>query len=135
MCRNGETDVSKEGAVLKIRTERTLSEIVRQRRATPAFTASPVRQEDLNKILRAGLEAPSSYNMQPWRFVVVCDPEQRKRLRVAAMNQEQVEQAPVVIVACGDTKGWREDLEEVIRIGRDHGFNDESRIQRKRKNV
>ena len=58
----------------------------------------------LKKILRAGLEAPSSsYNMQPWRFVVVRDPEQRKRLRLAAMNQEQVEQTPVVIVACGDT--------------------------------
>jgi nitroreductase len=73
--------------------------------------------------------------MQPWRFIVVRDLEQRKRLRLAAMNQEQVEQAPVIIVACGDTEGSKEDLEEVIRIGRVHGFNDESRIERKRKNV
>jgi nitroreductase len=58
------------------------------------------------------LGVPSSYNMQPWRFVVVRDPEQRKRLRMAAMNQAQVEQAPVVIVACGDFSGWKEDLEE-----------------------
>lgn len=73
--------------------------------------------------------------MQPWRFVVVRDVEQRKRLRVAAMNQAQVEQAPVVIVACGDTEGWKKDLDEVIRIGRHHGFNAESQIAGKRRNV
>ena len=129
------TDVLKEGTTLATRTEKKLTEIVRERRATPSFSSSPVHEEDLKTILQAGLEAPSSYNMQPWRFVVVRDPEQRKRLRVAAMGQEQVEQAPVVIVACGDTEGWREDLEEMIRIGRGHGFNDEARIERKRKNV
>jgi nitroreductase len=117
------------------RREKRLTEIVRDRRATPAFSSAPVPDEDLRKILQAGLEAPSSYNMQPWRFVVVRDLEQRKRLRVAAMNQEQVEQAPVVIIACGDTEGWREDLEEVIRIGRIHGVDDESGIERKRRNV
>ena len=128
-------DVLEGSPVLETRTEKKLSEIVRERRATPAFSSAPVRDEDLRKILQAGLEAPSSYNMQPWRFVVVRDPEQRKRLRVAAMNQEQVEQAPVVIVACGDTEGWKEALEEVLRIGRAHGFDDKSRIERKRKNV
>lgn len=117
------------------RTEKKLSDLVRERRATPSFSPSPVHEEDLKKILRAGLEAPSGYNMQPWRFIVVRDPEQRKRLREAAMNQAKVEQAPVMIVACGDTMGWRDDLEEVIRIGREHGFTDENRIQRTRKNV
>jgi nitroreductase len=135
MLLSGTTDLLQGGIALPIRTEKQLAEIVRERRATPAFSPCPVHEEDLTKILRAGLEAPSSYNMQPWRFIVVRDPEQRRRLRVAAMNQEQVEQAPVVIVACGDTEGWREDLEEVLRIGRDHGFNEESRIERKRKNV
>jgi nitroreductase len=125
----------KENTLLAIQTEKKLTEVVRDRRATVAFSPSPVDDEDLKKILRAGLKAPSSYNMQPWRFVVVRDAEQRKRLRAAAMDQEQVEQAPVVIVACGDIEGWREDLEEVLRIGRDHGFNNESRIQRKRKIV
>ena len=115
--------------------DKNFSDVVRARRATPAFSSDPIDDQDLKKILRAGLEAPSSYNMQPWRFVVVRDPEQRKRLRLAAMNQEQVEQAPVVIVACGDTKGWKEDLEDVIRIGRNRGFTSEAQIERKRRNV
>ncbi|MGA8443364.1 MAG: nitroreductase family protein [Candidatus Sulfotelmatobacter sp.] len=115
--------------------EKKLSDLIRERRATPAFSSDPVDEQDLEKIVRAGLEAPSSYNLQPWRFVVVRNPEQRKRLRMAARNQAQVEQAPVVIVACGDTTGWKEDLEEVIQIARNHGFNSESQIERKRKNV
>ena len=116
-------------------TEKELSNIVRERRATSSFSSSPVPEQDLQTILQAGLQAPSSYNMQPWRFIVVRDPEQRRKLRVAAMNQEQVERAPVVIVACGDTEGWKEDLEEVIRIGRAHGFDNDSRIDSKRRSV
>lgn len=117
------------------RTEKKLSDLLRERRATPSFSSSPVHEEDLKKILRAGLEAPSGYNMQPWRFIAVRDPEQRKRLRQAAMNQLKVEQAPVMIVACGDTTGWKDDLEEVVRIGREHGLTDEKHIERTRRNV
>jgi nitroreductase len=112
-----------------------LTTLVRQRRATSAFSSSDVDEDDLALILMAGLEAPSSYNLQPWRFIVVRTSEQRQRLRVAAMNQEQVSEAPVVIVACGDTLGWPEDLESIIEIGRAHGFGDETSIARKRSNV
>jgi nitroreductase len=117
-------------------TDVGFARLVAARRATPAFSATAsVAEHDLAIILRAGLEAPSSYNLQPWRFIVVRDAAQRSKLRIAAMNQEQVEQASVVIVACGDTAGWHEDLEAVIEIGRRHGYNDERRIALKRANV
>ena len=116
--------------------ETPLSELVRRRRATDNFSPEPVSDSDLQEILRAGLEAPSSYNLQPWRFVVVRDLHQRRKLRAAAaMDQPKVEEAPVVIVACGDTLGWREDLEEVIRLGQELGIGGEAWAQRKRKNV
>jgi nitroreductase/uncharacterized membrane protein YphA (DoxX/SURF4 family) len=120
---------------LESRTEKPLMQIVWKRRSTSAFSAEQVCEQDLRRILEAGLQAPSSYNLQPWRFVAVRDFEQRQRLSLAALNQAQVKQAPVVIVACGDTQGWREDLEEMVRIGREHGFNDEQRIAKKRKMV
>jgi nitroreductase len=115
--------------------EKPLSQLVRVRRATDSFSPEAIPDGDLEKILRAGLEAPSSYNLQPWRFVVVRDAGQRRELRVAAMNQEKVEEAPVVIVACGDTLGWRGDLEEIIRLGQEHGIGGDAWAQRKRKNV
>ena len=103
--------------------EKPLSEAVRERRATPHFESTPIPEADLKKILSAALEAPSGYNLQPWRFVVVRDVEMRKQLRQAAMGQPRVEEAPVVVVACGDPQGWKSgDLEDMLRLGNQHGF-------------
>jgi nitroreductase len=109
----------------KLAVEKPFSQAVKERRATPSFEDVPIHGADLEKIIRAGLEAPSGYNIQPWRFVVVRDPEQKKKLRAAAFGQPKVEQASAVIVACGDPLGWKDgDLEEMLRIGAQHGFND-----------
>ena len=78
--------------------------------------------DDLRQILDAGLHAPSGYNMQPWRFVVVQSPEQKKRLRAASYNQGKVEEASAVIVACGDADGWRKDLDLMLEQGRKGGM-------------
>jgi nitroreductase len=103
--------------------EKPLRQSISERRATPSFDGSPMPSDDLKKILEAGLLAPSGYNMQPWRFIVVRSPEQRKRLRSASYNQAKVEEASVVIVACGDADGWRNgDLEEMLRLGREGGM-------------
>lgn len=102
--------------------EKLLSQALAERRATPSFDGKPLADGDLKKILRAGLSAPSGYNMQPWRFVVVRNPDQKKRLRDASYNQPKVEEASAVIVACGDADGWRTgDLEEMLRLGREGG--------------
>ena len=77
----------------------------------------PCRPRICKQILEAGLQAPSGYNMQPWRFIVVQSPEQKKRLRAASYNQAKVEEASAVIVACGDPDGWRKDLDEMLQQG------------------
>jgi len=117
----------------KVAAEKPLSQAIRERRATPSFEAVPIHGADLEKIIRAGLEAPSGYNLQPWRFVVVTDPEQRKRLRAAAFNQPKVEEASAVVVACGDPQGWKNgDLDEMLRLAREHGYGGETEHQRVR---
>jgi nitroreductase len=116
--------------------EKTLSQAIAERRATPSFLPDPVPDADLKQILHAGLSAPSAYNLQPWRFVVVREPEQRARLRAAAMKQPKVEEAPVVIVACADLDGWRTgDVDEIIRLAQQHGYGDEARYASMRKNI
>src|SRR6266436_2264496 len=115
----------------KVAGEKLLSEVIKERRATPNFEDVPIHSADLEKIIRAGLEAPSSYNLQPWRFVVVRDREQKKKLRQAAFGQPKVEEASAVIVACGDPEGWKDgDLEEMLRISAEHGFSDSAEQQR-----
>jgi nitroreductase len=102
--------------------KKSLSQVIRERRSTPSFDGEPIPAHDIRKILEAGLSAPSGYNIQPWRFVVVQEPEQKRRLRGASYNQAKVEEASVVIVACGDRDGWRKDLDEMLRMGREGGM-------------
>ncbi len=101
---------------------KSLAQAIRERRSTPSFNGEAIPSSDLRQILDAGLSAPSGYNLQPWRFVVVQHPEQRKRLRAASYNQAKVEEASAVIVACGDRDGWRRDLDEMLRLGRAGGM-------------
>lgn len=110
----------------KVAGEKLLSEAVQERRATPHFEEVPVHSADLEKIIRAGLAAPSAYNLQPWRFVVVRDREQKKKLRQAASGQAKVEEASAVMVACGDPEGWKSgDLDEVFRLNEERGLGNE----------
>lgn len=105
-------------------TVKSLAQAIRDRRATPSFDGEPIPAGDLRQILDAGLSMPSGNNLQPWRFIVVQHPEQRKRLRGACYNQAKVEEASVVIVACGDRDAWRKDLDEVLRMGRAGGMTE-----------
>jgi nitroreductase len=114
--------------------EKPLSQAIRERRATPSFDGAPIPSEDLRKILDAGLSAPSGYNMQPWRFIVVQGEEQKKRLRAASYNQAKVEEASVVIVACGDADGWRKDLDLMLHQGLEGGMP-ESYADQARSNI
>jgi len=102
--------------------KKTLSQAIEERRATHSFDGAPIPAEDLRQILDAGLHAPSGYNMQPWRFIVVQSPEQKRRLRAASYNQAKVEEASAVIVACGDVDGWRKDLDLMLQQGREGGM-------------
>ncbi len=113
------------------KNKKTLSQAIEERRATPSFDGSPIPAEDLKQILNAGLQAPSGYNMQPWRFVVVQSPEQKKRLRAASYNQGKVEEASAVIVACGDADGWRKDLDLMLDLGRKGGMPESYAAQAK----
>ena len=51
--------------------QKSLAQAIRDRRSTPSFDGEPIPPRDLWQILDAGLHAPSGYNMQPWRFIVV----------------------------------------------------------------
>ena len=110
---------------------KTLPQAIRDRRATPSFDGAPIPPADLRQILDAGLHAPSGYNMQPWRFVVVQDPEQRRRLRAAGYNQGKIEEASAVLVACGDADGWRRDLDIMLQMGLEGGMPESYAAQAK----
>ena len=51
--------------------------VVRSQRACREFTAAPVTDDDIGRILDAAVYAPSAENKQPWEFVIVRDPTTR----------------------------------------------------------
>lgn len=59
-------------------------------------------QEDLNKILELAASAPSAWNLQHWRFLVVTNPENKQAILPIAYNQQQVVDAAAVIVILAD---------------------------------
>lgn len=99
-----------------------LEEAIKQRRAARAFDSDPIPDALLEEILTLGVRAPSGYNLQPWRFVVVREQENREKLKACAFNQRQVGEAPVVLICCGDRRvAEAEYIESVIKLGADAG--------------
>lgn len=60
-----------------------------RRRSIREFAPTPLPDGVLDEAIRAAASAPSGAHVQPWRFVVVEDPDVRRRLRVAAEAEEQ----------------------------------------------
>ncbi|MDR7318284.1 nitroreductase family protein [Brevibacillus nitrificans] len=61
-----------------------------------------IPQGELNEILRLAASAPSSWNLQHWRFLVVTDPAIKQKLLPIAYNQQQVVDAYATIIILGD---------------------------------
>lgn len=69
------------------------------RYATQVFDPKRRLSEDtLHTILESGRLAPSSFGIEPWKFVVVTDPEKRRRIREASYGQAKVTDAPYLVV-------------------------------------
>jgi nitroreductase len=98
-----------------------ITQVLLERRATHHFTDEEVPEEYLNAILKFGAQAPSGYNLQPWRFIVVRGEENRKRLQRVAFNQPKVAEAPVVLICFGMKEEWKERASEVFKEGAERG--------------
>ncbi|HVF49025.1 MAG TPA: nitroreductase family protein [Pyrinomonadaceae bacterium] len=109
---------------------KSLPEAILERRATIHFRpGEEVPDEYLRAILQFGTQAPSGYNLQPWRFVVVRDAENRRRLQQVAFGQPKVAEAPVVIIAFGMREEWKQNADEVFQEGIRRGAGDASKVE------
>ena len=76
-------------------------ELVKSRYACRAYEPRLIEPDKLLRVLEAVRLAPSGSNRQPWKFIVVHDPEVKRRLVHACANQRFVATAPVVVAGCG----------------------------------
>jgi nitroreductase len=87
------------------------------RRSIRAYKQEPIPREDLDRIFDTVRLAPSAFNVQPWRFVVVTDPALKAALAVAANGQKQVTGAPGVIVLYTDMKDVLDNVDDIMHPG------------------
>lgn len=82
------------------------------RRAVKSFDpAFAMPEADERKLFELVRHAPTSFNMQNWRFVVVRDKALRAEILKAAWDQTQVTEASLLIVLCADLKAWDKNPE------------------------
>jgi len=83
---------------------------VRQRRAVKQYDPEhEMTREEVDQLIGLAKLAPTAFNQQNYRFVLVRDAELRKQIREAAWDQGQVTDASLLIVICADLKAWEKD--------------------------
>jgi nitroreductase len=98
-------------------------DVLSQRHAAEQFdpTASATRSEIENLVQEAS-QAPSTFNLQHWRFIAITDRQMRAQLSTATIppNRQRVVDASVVFVILGDLEAHRslpEILEQSVKAG------------------
>lgn len=80
-----------------------------ERRSIRKYLDKPVEDEDLHKLLRAGMYAPSAGNERPWHFVVIKNKETLEKIPTFHPHTAMLKEAPLAIVVCGDTSNLKYD--------------------------
>lgn len=73
-----------------------------KRTSVRSYEDRAVESEKVEKLLRAGMAAPTAVNKQPWHFIVITDKNQLLKLSEANPNAGMAAKAPLAIVVCGD---------------------------------
>ncbi|CAN5680762.1 nitroreductase family protein [soil metagenome] len=73
---------------MKMRAEK-FKEDMQRRRTVRNFSDRPVPKEIIENAIKAAGTAPNGANMQPWHFAVIGSAEMKKKIRIAAEEEEQ----------------------------------------------
>lgn len=103
-------------------------EAIRTRRSVHEYADEELTRDEILSIFEDVRWSPSSYNLQPWEFVVVDDEEGQAELREAAYGQEHVTDAAAVAVAFGNLDRGAH-AERVFRDQAEKGYRAEDRAE------
>ncbi|SDC83797.1 Nitroreductase [Terribacillus halophilus] len=98
-------------------------QIVQDRRSIRTYDENvKISKEEMSEMLTVATKAPSSVNLQPWRFVVIESPEAKAKLApLARFNQQQVKTSSAVIAVFADMNNL-DYLEEIYGKAVENGL-------------
>lgn len=76
---------------------------IMSRTSVRAYADRAVEKEKTDKLLHAGMAAPTAMNRQPWHFVVVDDRQLLNAIAKTTPNAGMAKNAPLAIIVCGDS--------------------------------
>lgn len=96
--------------------------VVEARRSVRAWLPDPVPAEVLDRCLDSARRAPSSSNLQPWEFVILRDPEVRRRAAEVCLGQRAVREAPLLVAVVAHGRAWRTRAPLILAALRERGL-------------
>lgn len=97
------------------------SDVAKSRRSVRSYDSSrEITDKNLRDLFDAVKYSPSSYNLQPWEFVVVRNSDNKERLKACAYGQKHVAEASATVIVLGNTRPAvraQEVMEDRIRKG------------------
>lgn len=96
---------------------------IKERRSINFFESGKgIDDNKVKELLAIANLAPSSFNLQPWKVVVVKDPERKKVLRQSAFNQPKVEEASAVLIMVADPGAMEENIDKMLNSWQELGY-------------
>ena len=99
------------------KTELTVADSIRARRSIKSFKNDPIPEGVLQELLSLMQDAPSSWNFQPTRVVMIRSMAQKEALAAAAWGQKQILEAPVTFVFAVSIRGWEKNMGDILKLG------------------
>ncbi len=111
---------------MKTKTISSLKMLMEERSSVRKYDPNfEISKDEIEEMLNEAVTAPSSSNLQPWRFMIFTNKEMKQELRTIAFNQEQVETASAVIAVLGDVEMYK-NVEKIYDENVQAGFMDQS---------
>ena len=99
------------------KSELTVADSIRARRSMKSFKSDPIPEATLQELVSLMQDAPSSWNFQPTRVVMIRSMAQKEALAAAAWGQKQILEAPVTFVFAVSIRGWEKNMSEILKSG------------------
>jgi len=92
-----------------------LIQAIKERRSINFFDPQKkISKEKLRELLELANLSPSSFNLQPWRVIVVQDPGRKKALRKCAFDQPKAEEASAVLIMIADPHCLEDNIDRML---------------------
>ena len=103
-----------------------LEQTIKQRKSVRSYDPDfKINKEEILELLSIASYAPSSNNLQPWRFIIIQNKELQKELRAIGFNQAQIEDASAIVALIGDTEAYK-NTEKIYSMNVEKGYMDQS---------